>query len=99
MSTTRDNQAPRGETGPWTTLKHALAILLFGSACVSLGYNWHEVTAVGMRLDAQIATNAEEHRTFATRELVEAEQRNIQRQLDELKQLLTELLRRMDGRR
>jgi hypothetical protein len=86
-------------TGPWTTLKHALGILAFASACFTAGYNWHEIAALDLRLDAHIASNAEEHRGFATRELVETEQRNTQRQLDEVKQLLTELLRRADGRR
>ena len=79
--------------------KFLLIVVTIAVAGFTIGMNWHRVDALTAEFEKQVTANEADHATFARRETVETERTNTQRQLDEVKVLLNEVLRRQGIRR
>jgi hypothetical protein len=76
-----------GPTVDWTW-KHIAGILSVLAFTFTLGANWHRLDAMTDRFDTHVKQNADDHATFAHKDVVESEFNNLKQQLDRIEKAL-----------
>jgi len=77
----------------FSDLRKLAIVFAIVSAAFTLGYNWHEVTQVKDDLRQHIAASEEMNKSFALREVMEQQNRDTQRQLEDIKAMLQQAQR------